>query len=263
MKLRKRKSFPFIIIKHTTMWIVTGVLLCCALLSISFGGSEALAGVFFNKTSRKLPIYCVQNNNKQIAISFDAAWGSDKTQQILDILKEHDTPATFFLVGMWVDKNQDLVRSIYSQGLEIGTHSNTHPDFTKLSTKQMSLELTTSVNKIEGITGQKVKLFRAPYGAYNNDVITMAEEQNLQTIQWDVDSLDWKGIDKNKIASNIITKVSSGSVILCHNNADHIVEALPIVITSLKARGYKFVKISDLLIKGDYKIDVTGRQIKI
>ena len=262
MKLRNKKRFPFIIFKRTNLWIVTGMLLCLALLSTSFGGSEALAGVFFSKSGKKLPIYCVQNDNKQIAISFDAAWGSDKTQQILDILKEQDIPATFFLVGMWVDKNQDLVKSIHAQGLEIGTHSNTHPDFTKLSTQQMSLELTTSVNKIESLTGQKVKLFRAPYGAYNNDVIRVAESQNLQTIQWDVDSLDWKGIDKNKIASNILTKVSSGSIILCHNNADHIVEALPAVISSLKARGYKFVRISDLLLKGDYNIDVTGRQVK-
>jgi len=244
-------------------WVKATLLMMVALcvLSLSFGGTGALAQVFFNKTGKKLPVYCVQNSTKQIAISFDAAWGSDKTESILNILKEENVVANFFLVGMWVDKNVELTKKIFDSGMEIGTHSNTHSNFTTLSKSQMELELTQSVKKIEDITNETVTLFRAPFGAYDNNVISVAENLNLQTIQWDVDSLDWKGISSEEIVRNILKKVGSGSIILCHNNAENIVEALPSILRILKSQGYEFVHISDLLLKGNYTIDNTGRQI--
>lgn len=257
--MKKHTRVWFVVLKSRTMKVALFVLCCAMLLSFNFGG-ESLASVFVQKT-RKLPIYCVQNDQKEIAISFDAAWGSDKTESILKILGEQQIKANFFLVGMWVDKNEELVKKIDEQGLEIGTHSNTHPDFVKLSAEQMELELSTSKKKITNVTGKEVTLFRAPFGSYNNQVLSVAEKQNLKTIQWDVDSLDWKGISAEKIAANVLKKVQSGSIILCHNNADHIVDALPSIITTLKSRGYKFVTISELLLDGNTRIDHTGRQI--
>jgi len=236
-------------------------MIALCVLSISFDGTGALAQVFFNKTGKKLPIYCVQNEVKQISISFDAAWGSDKTESILNILEEENVVANFFLVGMWVDKNVELTKKIFDSGMEIGTHSNTHSDFTSLSKSQMELELSQSVKKIEDITKEKVTLFRAPFGAYDNNVISVAESQNLQTIQWDVDSLDWKGISSEQIVTNILKKVKSGSIILCHNNAENIVEALPSILKILKSQGYEFVHISDLILKDNFTIDNSGRQI--
>ncbi len=252
----------FHIIKLRTIKIVAFVLLVCVTLAVNWGGSGALATVFFYKPLRKVPIYCVDTNTKNIAISFDAAWGSDKTEAIIDILKGNDVSATFFLVGMWIDKNEALVKKIDEAGFEIGTHSNLHPDMSKLSKNQMELELTSSVKKIEDITNKKVKVFRAPYGAYNNTLLDTAESLGLKTIQWDVDSLDWKGVSASQICSNILNKVKSGSIILCHNNADHIVEALPSLISTLKACGYNFVKMSDLVYSDNYTIDATGKQIK-
>lgn len=257
--MKKHTRVWFVVLKSRTLKVAFLILCCAMLLSFNFGG-ESLASVFVAK-SRKLPIYCVQNDNKEIAISFDAAWGSDKTEKILEILDKQQIKANFFLVGMWVDKNEDLVKKIDEQGLEIGTHSNTHPDFVKLSREQMELELATSKKKITNVTGKEVTLFRAPFGSYNNNVLSAAERQGLRTIQWDVDSLDWKGISAEKIAANVLKKVQSGSIILCHNNADHIVEALPTIITTLKSRGYKFVTIGELLLDGNTKIDHTGRQI--
>lgn len=252
----------FYVIKAKTIKYLALIFCVLALLSINWGGQDCFASVFFNKNNRKIPIYCVDTTEKVVAISFDAAWGSDKTQNILDILKEDDVKATFFLVGMWVDKYPEMVKKIDEYGMEIGTHSNLHPDLSKLSKTQVNLELTTSVKKIEDIINKKVSLFRAPFGAYNNTVINCAEELNLATIQWDVDSLDWKGISANIITSNILKKVKNGSIILCHNNSDHIVEALPSIILSLKSRGYKFISIGDLIYKQDFRIDSTGKQIK-
>ena len=170
--------------------------------------------------------------------------------------------ATFFLVGMWVDKNEELVRKIDEQGVEIGTHSNTHPDMAKLSQAEIDFELKKSIQKITNITGKSVKVFRPPFGSYNNLLINAASSNGLTTIQWDVDSLDWKGISADKICSNIFKKVNSGSIILCHNNADHILDALPTIITTLKSRGYTFDRVSDLLIKENFEINHAGKQVK-
>lgn len=253
----------FYVVKSKTLKFILLMIVITLLLTVNIAGQGALAQVFFYKSNRKIPIYCVDRADKQISISFDAAWGSDKTQNILDILKEHDVPATFFLVGMWVDKNENLVKKMDEQGIEIGTHSNTHPDLTKISEKQIMLELETSCNKIKNITGKEIELFRAPFGAYNNTLLTQTESLGLKTIQWDVDSLDWKGIRANQICSNIFKRVKSGSIILCHNNSDYIVEALPTIITCLKQRGYKFCTIGNLIYKTDFSIDSTGKQIKI
>ncbi len=237
------------------------LLVVLILLSSPLGADAPVASVFLNSKTKKLPIYCVDSTSKQISISFDASWGADKTESILKILDEFDVKATFFLVGMWVDKYPEQTKMIYDSGNEIGTHSNSHPDMTRLSKEQMQLELTTSIEKIEKITNSKVSLFRAPYGAYNDNLIEVATDLGLQTIQWNVDSLDWKSISTEQVCSNIIKKVSSGSIILCHNNADHVLDYLPSVLTNLKSRGYEFVKISDLLIKSNYYIDVTGKQV--
>ena len=256
-----KKRSRFVVIKFRTIKLIAFILLCTCLLCVRFD-DKAVGSVFLN-LPRKIPIYCVENDTKQIAITFDAAWGSDKTGDIIEILNENDVKATFFLVGMWVDKNEDLTKKISENGFEIGTHSNTHKDFTKLSGAQIELELSESKRKIESITGKDVKLFRAPYGAYNNTLIEKCEALNLKTIQWDVDSLDWKGISSGEIANNILKKVKSGSIILCHNNADHIVDDLKSVLPLLKARGFEFVTVSELLLKGEYKIDNTGKMVKI
>ena len=260
--MKGHRKMNFIVLK--AKWLKLFVLFFCVVvvLSFSLSSSEVLASVVFG-VKRKIPIYCVENDNKEIAISFDAAWGSDKTEKILNILKENDITATFFLVGMWVDKYPEMTKKIADYGCAIGTHSNTHADFVKLSKEQILLELNQSVDKIEKASGQKVSLFRAPYGSYNNTTLDCAESLGLKTIQWDVDSLDWKGISGATICSNVISKVKSGSIILCHNNADHIVDALPSIISTLKARGFKFVKISDLILKENYKIDNTGKQIRV
>lgn len=224
--------------------------------------NNSMAQVYFYKSFRRVPIYSVMTEEKKIAISFDAAWGADKTSSIMECLKKYNANATFFLVGFWIEKYPELVKDIAKQGFEIGSHSNTHPDFTKLTKSQMKLELETTNEKLKNLITNDIKLFRSPFGAYNNDSIEVAESVGLTTIQWDVDSLDWKGISAEQICKNILTKVKNGSIILCHNNSDHIVEALPTILSTLKERGYKIVSVSDLIYKDNYSINSQGIQIK-
>ena len=246
-------------VKFRTIRMILLVLLVSILLSVNIGGNVA-ASVYFNYAFRKVPVYYVKTDQKQVAISFDAAWGADKTEKIMEICTEYGIKATFFLVGIWVEKYPDMVKKIHQNGFEIGTHSNTHPDMSKLSSTDQKLELETSINLIKNITGQDVKLFRAPYGAYNDSLLSVAEELGLVSVQWDVDSLDWKGISAMDITTRVLNGVRNGSIILCHNNSDHILDALPIMLDRLQKRGYIITTVGELLIDGDYVIDSNGMQ---
>ena len=252
----------FFVIKRNAIRFVLITILSCILLSINFTGGT-FATVFFGTSPKKVPIYCVDTTEKQVAITFDSAWGADKTLSIVETLKEFNVGATFFLVGFWVDKYPEMVEAINEAGLEIGTHSNTHQDFASLSEWQMKLELETSIDLIKNITNKPVKLFRAPYGSYNNTLINLTEKMNLMTIQWDIDTLDWKGLNVMDITNKVLNNVKNGSIILCHNNADHIVDALPVLLDRLLKQGYKISSVGDLVIQENYYVDNLGVQRKI
>ena len=251
----------FCVIKSRTIKICLAMLLVVVLLSNSINGTTS-AQVYFGYSTRKVPIYNVETEEKQVAISFDAAWGADKTQGLIDILKEFDVSATFFLVGFWVDDYPEMVKAIDEAGFEIGTHSNTHPDMVKLDKSTMKSELETSISKIKEVTGKDVSLFRAPYGSYNNDLLDTAENLGLKTIQWDVDSLDWKGLSASEIANRITSRVKNGSIILMHNNSDNILDGLRLTLNKLKVQGYKVTGISELVYADNYTIDRNGVQHK-
>ena len=213
-------------------------------------------------SSRSLPIYSVETDEKKVAISFDCAWGVEHTDKLLDIMERNDIRCTFFAVQFWVEKYPEYVEKIIAAGHEMGTHSRTHPYMSKLSESEIRDELTTSSQAIEKLTGQKVTLFRPPYGDYNNLLIDTCNDMGIYPIQWDVDSLDWKNLSGTEIAMRIINGAKNGSIILCHNNGLHTAEALPMIFSTLKNRGYEFVPISELIYKENYVIDHNGRQRK-
>ena len=236
-----------VVIKKKGLLLAVLAVISMIMLSINYNGGVS-ATVFFGTAPRLVPIYSVDTQEKKVAISFDTAWGADKTERIVEILNEYQVGATFFMVGFWVEDYPDMVKLINESGIEIGTHSNTHPDFVNLSTEQMKLELDTSINAIKNITGKDVELFRAPYGSYNNTMLNLTKSMGLKTIQWDVDTLDWKGYSGVDICERVMSKVKSGSIILCHNNADHIIDALPLMLERLLNAGYEVVSVGDLII---------------
>ncbi|KAB3535396.1 polysaccharide deacetylase family sporulation protein PdaB [Alkaliphilus pronyensis] len=210
---------------------------------------------------RKLPIYSVETSEKVVAISFDAAWGDDFTDDILDTLDKYNVKTTFFLVGFWVDKYPDWVKEIHERGHEVGNHSSTHPHMSKLSKENIIKELQTTGDKIKSITGIQPTVFRPPFGDYNNLLIETAEELGYYTIQWDVDSLDWKEMGVQPVVDRVTRNVKDGSIVLFHNNAKHVAEFLPMILERLQEQGYKIVPISQLIIKENYRMDPSGRQI--
>lgn len=245
--------------KFRTLKIILLITLVVVMLAVSINGNVA-ASVYFGNALRQVPIYYVNTDEKKVAISFDAAWGADKTEDIMNICKEYGVNATFFLVGFWVEDYSEMTKKISDNGFEIGTHTNTHPDMTKLSANEQKMELETSMNLITEITNKKVELFRAPYGAYNDTLINTATSLGLKTIQWDVDTLDWKGLSAMEIVNRVLNSVKNGSIILCHNNADHIVEALPILLDRLQKRGYIVTSVGDVVLEGEYVVDNNGMQ---
>lgn len=213
-------------------------------------------------TERDLPIYCVGRDDNVVSLSFDAAWGNEDTQQLIDILAEHNIKATFFVVGDWVDKYPESVKALHDAGHEVMNHSNTHPHFTQLSPAQMAAEVKACADKIEAITGVRPTLFRPPYGDYNDAVVSTMRNEGFYTIQWDVDSLDWKNPGTDAIVKRVLDKTKSGSIILFHNAAEQTPAALPTIIDGLLSRGFTFAPVSELIYKDHYTIDHTGMQIK-
>ncbi len=248
----------FLVIKKSRI-IIAIVLIAIVVVGVILT-VEGVQVATANAEKKLIPTYAVSTDSKNVALSFDAAWGGDKTVKILDILDTYEVKATFFLVGFWIDKYPDLVKEIYQRGHLLANHSTNHPHFNKLSAKEMRLEIESVNNKLFELTEVMPRHFRAPYGEYNNTLISTLTDLNMQCIQWDVDSLDWKGISAKEIAQRILTKAKSGSIILCHNNSDYIVEALPLVLLGLKNKGLTSVRMDELVYKENYYIDNNGIQ---
>lgn len=235
-------------------------ILFISIIYTSFTNNISILEVF--SETRELPIYSVDIKDKKIAISFDAAWGIEYTEDILDILDKYDVKTTFFLVGFWVDKYPEYVKEIHNRGHEVGNHSSNHPYMTKLSNDQIAEELNKTGSKIFELTGEKPILFRPPYGDYNDNVIKICRENGYYAIQWDVDSLDWKELGTQAVVDRVTRNVSDGSIVLFHNNAKYVSEYLPLVLAKLKEEGYEIVPVSELIYKDNFYMDNTGRQYK-
>lgn len=214
-----------------------------------------------NLMKKKLPIYCVDTKDKKVAITFDVNWGKDNTKEILDILDKNKAKATFFVIGKWMNDNEDIVKEMHLRGNEIGNHSYKHPNMINISKDRMVQEISATDSKIMKVTGEMPKLFRCPSGSYNDEVIDVVKKTGHYCIQWDVDSIDWKEEGADKEYEKVISKVKPGSILLFHTNAKYTPKNLHRIIKKLKADGYEFVKVSDLIYKDKYHIDGTGKQI--
>ncbi len=246
--------------KSVILCFITAVVITALSLSAYYSGAYA---VWYGGVPGRLPIYSVEREEKVVAISFDCAWGVEHTDAILNALRVGDVKATWFMVEFWTEKYPEYVRKIDGAGHEIGTHSATHSYMSKQNGEEIRLELSTSSEAIEELTGKKVELFRPPYGDYDDELISTAAEEGYYSIQWDVDSLDWKDLSATDIAVRVINGVKNGSIILMHNNGLHTAEAVPIIIDTLKNRGYKFVPIGELIYRENYTINVQGRQVPL
>ncbi len=243
---------------------IKALVLCGIVILVACVGVSKVVTVTNTVNGKELPIYSVETDEKKVALSFDAAWGNEDTQRILDILKEHNIKVTFFMTGEWVSKFPDDVKRIQEAGHDLANHSENHKNMSQLNDSDCQSELLKVHDKVKELTGTEMNLFRPPYGDYDDHVIQNAKSCGYYTIQWDVDSLDWKNYGVDSIIKTVTEhkNLQNGSIILMHNGAKYTAEALPKVIEGLTAKGYEIVPVSQLIYKDNYHLDVTGRQIK-
>lgn len=247
--------------KEPGLWVQSLALFLCVLLALGLG--NRLIEVSSTYGDRELPIYSVDTEEKKVAISFDAAWGAEDFGRIMEVLDRHEVKTTFFMTGEWVESYPDCVKTLVEKGHDLGNHSATHPDMTTLSKEKQKEQILKVHNAVKELTGYEMELFRPPYGAYNNDVIRTCYELGYFPIQWDVDSLDWKDYEPARIISNVCEHESlgNGSIILCHNGAKYTADALDELLTNLEGQGYEIVPISELILRENFHMDVTGMQV--
>ena len=248
-------------VKKASIIGAVSLLIAFAVLAAAVGVTDS-AGVYFCKSTRKIPVYGVETDKKVIALTFDAAWGADKTQGILDVMEQYGAKGTFFLVGFWIDKYEKETKAIAEAGFDIGNHSRNHLNMPKLSENEIKNEIEYVNDRVFDLTGKKPKYFRAPFGDYSNKLMTSLEELNMVGVQWSIDSLDWKGLSAKQIYERVVPKAKSGDIVLFHNNSEHILDALPMILTGLRAKGFRFVTLSEIVATSDFTVDNNGVQRK-
>jgi polysaccharide deacetylase family sporulation protein PdaB len=202
----------------------------------------------------------VETAEPKLAVSFDASWGAERTETLLDILDEYNVKTTFFLVNIWMEDYPELCREIAERGHEVEMHSASHPHFNTLSEEEMRRELEENAALIYELTGRRPLLFRPPFGEYNNTLIQLSESMGYQSIQWSVDSLDWKELSSAEIVERVSRKAGPGDIVLFHNDGLNTPEALRQLLALWQEQGLSVVPVGELLLEGETYIDYNGMQ---
>lgn len=205
----------------------------------------------------------VDPSRKMVAITLDDGPHGVNTQKILDILDKHNARATFFMLGQNVNSNKEVVKDVYTRGNEIGIHTWSHPQLTKLSEESVKSEVKNTSDAIYNITGYRPTLVRPPYGAFNTTVRNALKDYSL--ILWNIDSLDWKSRDENQIVPLVMNDVEDGDIILLHDIHSTTVPAVEKIVEDLDKQGYQMVTVSELLEAKGYdrtaiQVFYSGRQ---
>lgn len=230
--MRHNKKYKALVAIFSSLFIFT-------LISTSFANTDE--EVFVRNGSR---------GKKVIALTFDDGPHPKETLQVLDVLKKYDVKATFFIAGKHANWYTAPLLRTNKEGHEIGNHTFNHPDISKLSSSQIEDEILKCEETLVKLTGKKPRLFRPPFGSYNEKTLSsIAQKLGYKIILWNtVDAKDWKNPGANKIADTIINNVKNGDIILLHDyGTDNTVEALDILIPTMQKKGFKFVTVSELI----------------
>lgn len=241
--------------------LILGCCIIATVLAVSICCSSYNKVVETSASTRIIPIYNVDTDKKVVSISFDAAWGNEQTPNLLATLEKYNVKTTFFLVGQWVQKYPESVKAIADAGHDIGNHSSTHCHMPAQNNEKILAEIQDCNKMVQDITGKAPTLFRPPYGDYNNPVVSAVNSLDMYCVQWNIDSLDWKDLTPDQMCARIKKGLCPGSIILLHNGAKYTPEALPQIIECIRDEGYEIVPISEILLKGDYTTDSTGKMI--
>jgi peptidoglycan/xylan/chitin deacetylase (PgdA/CDA1 family) len=190
----------------------------------------------------------VRVNGPYLAITFDDGPHPQNTPRLLNILKERNIKATFFVVGQLAKEHPNIIRRILAEGHEIGNHTMTHPTITRLSADKLQREIGGTHKALVDIAGYHTRLFRPPGGATNATLKQkFYDEYGYCTILWSVDPNDWKRPGVSVVTSRLVNGAHNGAILLCHDLHAPTVDAMPNTLDSLLTKGYHFVTVSQLL----------------
>ena len=245
--------------------VATKIILAVVLVGLSYFFGQIWkenVTVIDPNENKNLPIYCVDTKKKQISLTFDVAWGAEDMDEILAILEKEKIKATFFLTGEWVAKFPEKVKEMDKKGHDIGNHGDHHKHMTQISESEQKKELMDMHERVKSVLGKEMILFRPPYGDYDDLVIQTAKQCGYYSIQWSVDSLDWKEYGKEDMIERVCDHkaLEPGAILLLHTGTQYTRQALPEMIRQLKKKGYTFVPVSELIYKNNYRIDFSGKQ---
>jgi len=197
----------------------------------------------------------VKTSQKIVALTCDDGPYPPYTDQVLDILREEGVPATFFVIGKNAEKHPDLVRRMVAEGHQVGNHTYNHIDLLKADRGTIANEIDRTDKVIRDIIGVSPKVVRPPHGVRDAVVLEVMAERGLKVVEWSVLSRDWTNPGVEAIVRRTLDKVKSGAVILLHDGdgvaatapRGQTVAATRQIIRELKARGYKFVTVDEIL----------------
>lgn len=200
-------------------------------------------------TTRTTPAFAPMRKGsaaKTVAITVNVYLGSDCVRQMADYLATNNVPATFFLGGCWVVKNVEIAQKLVQYGFCIGSHGYSHLDHSTLSYAQNLTELNKARDAIAGACGADVRLFAPPSGAYNEATLQAAKDLGYTVVMWSKDAIDWRDQEVDSIVSRTTRDKGDGEILLLHPT-DATVAALPAIVDSYLADGYRFVTVADML----------------
>ena len=231
----------FLVLRRKTLTVGAALLAAAAI----FGAVNAPAAVRASVATRQLPIYCVERDQKVCSISFDAAWGADNTQKILDVLADYGVKCTFFVVGNYLETSPELVKQMIAEGHTVANHTYHHPDMSRISDKAaFEKELTALETLYQSVTGQTMKkYYRPPQGKYSESNLQMAKELGYKTFFWSLAYVDWmqdQQPSKEEAFSKLLTRIHPGAIVLLHSTSQTNAQILDELLAKWEEMGYSF-----------------------
>jgi len=226
---------------------VAALVLCVAVVAIFYVVNHpGLVGA--TARERTLPIYSVQRDDAVMSLTFNVTAAEDAyTARVVQTLNAYGVRATFFVTGDWVRENHDLAARLVEGGHELMNLSDDHSRLRKLPTREMQANILACSDAIKAVAGERPIVFRAPYGEYDDKVVRLVEAVGMRTVQWSVDSGDWRGLDAALIADQVQSRAASGAIVLLHSNLKQTALAMPVLIEGLLQAGYTLVPVSELV----------------
>ncbi|WP_309123464.1 polysaccharide deacetylase family sporulation protein PdaB [Paenibacillus sp.] len=210
-------------------------------------------------------IYKVDTDQKVLALTFDISWGETRAEPIIDVLQQKGVKkATFFLSAPWSEAHPDIVKKIMDAGYEIGSHGHKHDNYSQMTDEEIRKQIRTAHTVLSQVTGKAPTLLRLPNGDFDKRVLKIANELGYKTIQWDTDSKDWTNPGVDRIVSTVVSRAHPGDIVLLHasDSVKQTHEALPAIIDELRAKGYSFATVTELITGTDVKGNKAQEQQK-